>query len=308
MPACSSAYSRSRCTLLVSSTGFRSSVDRLARRRGRPAVARRVARIPADAVAQQVARLARRAVALAGRSGEAQNTRRTGNSVRDTSSSERGGKICSAQSTPSFTGSIDRVADDQVEHDLRVARLELLQHAAPGGRARSRAAHARAGARPARPATSRIWSTTSLVRPTSSVQSRRKAWPSSDRRTPRVLRWNSGAPTKSSSCWMRAVTTERDTRICRAASREALRLGHAHEGVDGEEAVHVRTKCRRGSRQVRATGSAEVGIEMRRARDGWGSVAVASVCPTCLSPTPVDHNVSASPPTIPEGGISPFRF
>jgi len=57
-----------------------------------------------------------------------------------------------------------------------------------------------------------------FVRPTSSMQSRRKALPSSDRRTLRVLRWNSGAPTKSSSCWMRAVTTDRETRICRAAS------------------------------------------------------------------------------------------
>jgi len=30
--------------------------------------------------------------------------------------------------------------------------------------------------------------------------------------------------------------------------------------------------------------------------------------PMGLSPTPNDHHDSASPPTIPDGGISPVRF
>ena len=34
---------------------------------------------------------------------------------------------------------------------------------------------------------------------------------------------------------------------------------------------------------------------MRRARDGWGSVAVPSVCPTCLSPAPVDTTFPQAP-------------
>ena len=68
------------------------------------------------------------------------------------------------------------------------------------------------------PRTSRIWSTISLVRDTSSVQSRKNAWPISDSRTARVVRWNSGPPSRSSSCCTRVVTTDFDSRNWRAAS------------------------------------------------------------------------------------------
>ena len=68
------------------------------------------------------------------------------------------------------------------------------------------------------PRTSRIWSTISLVRVTSSLQSRKNAWPISDRRTARVVRWNSGPPSSSSSCCTRVETTDFDSRSWRAAS------------------------------------------------------------------------------------------
>ena len=82
-PSCSSASASGR--VWSPRRGPRAAMEH-------PAVARRVARIQAEPVAEQIARMLRRAPATQV-VGEAQNTRRTGNSCRDTSSSEAAGKI-----------------------------------------------------------------------------------------------------------------------------------------------------------------------------------------------------------------------
>ena len=128
------------------------------------------------------------------------------------------GRSAARTSKPCLHRVDHRVADEQVEHDLGVALLEVAQQLRQCGRARSRSARARAAARPASRAPRASGRRSRWCASTSSLQSRKNAWPISDSRTARVVRWNSGPPSSSSSCCTRVVTTDFDRRSCRAAS------------------------------------------------------------------------------------------
>ena len=89
------------------------------------------------------------------------------------------------------------------------------------------------------PRTSRIWSTISLVRDTSSVQSRKNAWPISDSRTAaRGAMEQRAAEQVFELLHARGDHRLRQAQLARRFG-ETLRLRHAHEGFDAEEAVHA---------------------------------------------------------------------
>jgi len=169
-------------------------------------------------------------------SGDAQKTRRTGNKLfRDQFPRNAAERVCKAQSKPSLTGSIAAFVDDHVEDDLRVAGLEVLQHA------REVAEHEAGQRVDAQPAGRRgrdlraSGRTTSLVRPTSSAQSaqeRCRPVPTAGRW--RVLRWNRRCADEGLELLESAPSTDRarDAHLpCRAALGEALRLGDGGTNV-----------------------------------------------------------------------------
>ena len=126
MPACSSAYSRRRCAV-GEQGGLEFQRYRAARAVEGQAFAGRVAGVPADAVRKEIPRMSRLAVALEVRRGGAEHAPHREQLVRDDLLGARRKEL--QRAVEAFLHRIDnRVVDDHVQQDLRVARLELLQH------------------------------------------------------------------------------------------------------------------------------------------------------------------------------------